>query len=270
LSTDEQATRASGSVPNAYGNALAWRWSREMPTALRRGFLTLLYALRAMANANGELRFPDKPIRIQDIAKAAGADEKDARRYMNAGIAAGVIAVKGEQRRGKPALYVLMVVPDPDWGAALSSLDSTKRKRTDRTPPPWRGDEEFGGPPPELSDPGFGGPPPELPPRSDGKVRGTAPRMGSGDHPPNGSGDRPPNNPGITHELSQDGAGVVFKAQVVGAPGPQKIDSAQEQDHPAATPVGFLRCSRCHERLIPDPRRPDRTTHTRCTERTAS
>ncbi|NUK22042.1 hypothetical protein [Streptomyces lunaelactis] len=273
MSTDEQATRAAGSVPNAYGNALAWRWSREMPTPLRRGFLTLLYALRAMANASGELRFPDKPIRIQDIAKAAGADEKDARRYVKAGIAAGVIAIKGDQGRGKPALYVLMVVPDPDWGAAAASLDSTKRKRTERTPPPWRADDEFGGPPPELSEPEFGGPPPELSEDPAEEVRGTAPRMGSGDRPPNGSGDRPPNNPGITQEVSHDGAGVVFKPQVVGAAAVQKIDSAQDQDHDTAAaepPRDFTRCAACHERMVP---RPGRDRHTHCPaapERTAS
>lgn len=100
--TTEEPTATSGSVPNAFGNALAWRWSRQMPTALRRGFLTLLYALRAMANAAGELRFSGdrQPIRIQDIAKAAGASEKDARRYLDAAIHAGVVVVKGERKRG--------------------------------------------------------------------------------------------------------------------------------------------------------------------------
>ncbi|MER7813842.1 hypothetical protein [Streptomyces sp. NPDC096153] len=269
MSTDEQATRASGSVPHAYGNALAWRWSREMPTALRRGFLTLLYALRAMANANGELRFPDKPIRIQDIARAAGAAEKDARRYMNAAIAAGVIAVKGEQRRGKPTLYVLVLVPDPDWGAAESSLKESRRA-PGKAPAPWRKA-------PESSvdrDPNqFGGPRPELEAPEAGEVRGTATRLGSGDRDPNGSGDRDPNNPGTTHESSHDGAEVFFKPQVVGAAEVQKIDSAQEQDphdDSAEPPRDFTRCARCHERMVP---RPGRTTHTHCApqpERTAT
>lgn len=266
MSTDEQATRASGSVPHAYGNALAWRWSREMPTALRRGFLTLLYALRAIANANGELRFPDKPIRIQDIAKAAGADEKDARRYMNAGIAAGVIGVKGEQKRGKATLYTLVLNPMPDWGAAEDVLKTTRRK-PGKKPAPWQKPSESSG----DRDPNqFGGPRPELQDDEAEEVRGTAPRMGSGDRAPNGSGDRAPNNPGSTHDSSHDEAEVVFKPQVVGAAGVQKIDSAQEQDHPAAAPLGFLRCTRCHERLIPDPRRPERTTHSHCTARSAS
>lgn len=266
MSTDEQATRASGSVPHAYGNALAWRWSREMPTALRRGFLTLLYALRAMANANGELRFPDGPIRIQDIAKAGGANEKDTRRYLNAGIAAGVVAVKGEQKRGKATLYTLVLCPMPDWGAAEDSLKSTRRPPA-KGPAPWQKAEESSGP----RDPNqFGPPRPELEADSGEEVRAPATRLSSGPRDPIGSGPRDPNNPGTTHEVPQEMAGAVFRPQVVGAPEPH-TDIPQEQDpNPAATPAGFLRCARCHERLIPDPRRPERTTHTHCTERTAS
>jgi hypothetical protein len=113
-----------------------------MPTTLRRrGFLTLLYALRAVANANGELRFHGdrKAIRIQDIAKAAGASEKDARRYLNAAVAAGVVGVRGEQRRGRSSLYVLLMCPNPLWGAAEDSLKSSRRA-PGKTPPPWKDD----------------------------------------------------------------------------------------------------------------------------------
>jgi hypothetical protein len=234
-----------------------------MPTALRRGFLTLLYAVRAMANASGELRFPDKPIRIQDIAKASGASEKDARRYINAAIAAGVIVVKGEQRRGKPTLYVLMVDPSPDWGAAESSLKSTRRP-SGKGPAPWQDTRESSG----DRDPNqFGGPRPELEAPEPEEVRAPATRMGSGPRDPNGSGPRDPNNPGTTHESSHDGAGVVFKPQVVGAAEVQQIDSAQDQDHHDEQPRTFTRCAHCHERMVP---RPGRTTHTHCTERTAS
>lgn len=258
MSTDEQATRASGSVPNAYGNALAWRWSREMPTALRRGFLTLLYALRAIANANGELRFPDGPIRIQDIAKAAAVREKDARRYLNAGIAAGVVTVKGEQKRGKATLYVLMVDPKPDWGAAEKVLNETRRA-AGKSSAPWQDDEEGSGP----RGPNQIGPPrPELQGDPTEEVRATAARMGSGPRGPNGSGHRGPNNPGSTHDSSHDEAEVVFKPQVVGAPAIQKIDSPQDQNHNDEQPLDFIRCARCHERMVP---RPGRTTHTHCT-----
>jgi hypothetical protein len=236
-----------------------------MPTALRRGFLTLLYALRAMANANGELRFPDKPIRIQDIAKAAGSNERDARRFINAAICAGVITVKGEQRRGKPTLYVLMVDPSPDWGAAEDSLKRSRRP-SGKGAAPWQDPTESSGP----RDPNqFGPSRPELDAPEPEEVRAPATRMGSGPRDPNGSGPRDPNNPGTTHESSHDGAGVVFKPQVVGAAEVQKIDSAQEQhqDHPEQPPADFVRCAHCHTPMVP---RPGRTTHTHCTERTAS
>jgi hypothetical protein len=227
-----------------------------MPTALRRGFLTLLYAVRAMANASGELRFPDKPIRIQDIAKAAGASEKDARRYINAAIAAGVIVVKGEQRRGKPTLYVLMVDPSPDWGAAESSLKSSRRP-SGKGPAPWQDTRESSG----DRDPNqFGPPRPELEAPEPEEVRVTATRMGSGHRDPNGSGPRDPNNPGTTHESSHDGAGVVFKPQVVGRSAAPKIDSPQDHHHDEQ-PADFVRCARCHERMVP---RPGRTTHAHC------
>lgn len=275
MSTEEQDTRASGSVPNAFGNALAWKWSREMPTTLRRGFLTLLYALRAMASASGELRFSGdrKPIRIQDIAKAAGADEKDTRRYLDAAERAGVVVVRGERRRGKPTLYAIVATPWPNWDAAVAHLDGTKRERPGRKPAPWaeNTDDKFGGRSPELEEPKFGGPPPELTAGTEDEVQGTAPRWSSGDRPPNGSGDRPPNNPGVTHDSSHDGAEVGFQPQVVGAADKQ-IDSHEDQDDPTT----WSRCIECSRPILPDPQRPGRTVHARCEprltehERTAS
>lgn len=254
--------RPGGSVPNAYGNAVAWRWTREMPATVRRsGLPTLLYALRAMANAAGELRFGSdrKPIRIQDIAKAACCDEKDARRYLEAGVRAGVVAVQGERRRGRPTLYVLVLSPSPDWSAAASYLDATKRDRSPRKPAPWAGseDEKFGGRPPELDDAKFGGPPPELTGGTDSKVRGTAPRWSSGDRPPNGSGDRPPNNPGRDKELPQEVAEVSSQPQV---DGPAALHIGH-QEQPRADPADFVRCAHCHQPMLP---RPGRTTHAHC------
>lgn len=263
MSNEEQEPRQSGSVPNAFGNALAWKWTREMPTALKGGFLTLLYALRAMANANGELRFngDHKPIRIQDVAKAAGASEKDARRYLDAGVAAGVVGVKGERRRGKPTLYTLLVSPRPNWGAAEDHLKATARRPGKRSAP-WAEAEESSG----HRDPNqFGAPRPELTDSTDGEVRVTATRWSSGHRDPNGSGHRDPNNPGGTHEISQEVAGVGSQPQVVGATGPQKIDLTQGQDAPRADPpadsADFVRCARCHQPMIA---RPGRTAHTHC------
>lgn len=257
MSTEEQATVASGSVPNAFGNAIAWKWSRELPTPLRRGFLTLLYALRAMASANGELRFNGdrKPIRIQDIAKAAGVREKDARRYLEAAIRAGVVTVRGERRRGVATLYVLVVSPFPDWNAADHYLSGTARE-PGKVPAPWKqGDESSGHRGPNQ----IGPPRPELTDGTESEVRATAAPWSSGHRGPIGSGHRGPNNPGSTQELSHDGAEVGFQPQVVGTPEDQP-DSHEDQDNPDT----WTRCTECRRPILPDPQRPGRTLHTRC------
>lgn len=264
MSTDEQ-DRASGSVPHHYGNALAWKWVPAMPAALKRAHLhTLLYTLRAMANASGELRFhgDHKPMRIKDIARAAGCDEKDARDRLEAALRAGVVVVKGERRRGIRALYVIVLSPRPDWTAAAAHLAAVKAKRedakrdqADRRPAPWA-DDENGGRSPELEDPENGGPPPELTDGTAQKERGTAPRPRTGDRPPTRTGDRPPNNPGVTHEVSHELAEVVFQPQVDGASGPQEIALQEEPEHPADTtpppPNGtsLTRCRRCDIPLL--------------------
>lgn len=272
MSTDEQAGRAAGSVPNAFRNALFWRWTREMPRPLADGFLKVLHALGAGADASGKLKFRDgKPIRIKDIAAAAMVDEKDARRYLDAAIVAGVLAVQGERKRGKPTLYVLVLSPYPDWIAAEASLKASKRKRTDRKPPPWKA-EENGGRSPELPETENGGPPPELPQDHNEKERGTAPRSSSGDRPPFGSGDRPPNNPGIAKELPQDMAELGEQPQEVPGSPKQDIDPTHEKpdhDHTAAEPARqptFICCADCGDRIIPIPGKPPRT-HCRDCER---
>lgn len=265
MSNAEQATATSGSVPHAYGNALAWKWSREMPTPLRRGFLTLLYALRAMANASGELRFHSdrQPIRIQDIARAAGASEKDARRYLDAAIRAGVVVVKGERKRGKPTLYVILPTPWPDWKAAESHLKATARK-PGKDPAPWSKEAGSSGDRDPNQD---GSPRPELTDGTDQEVRVTATRMGSGDRDPNGSGHRDPNNPGSTQEGSQEVAGAVDQPQVDGTPGTPENDPHDQQHADADTSPGWIRCERCHGHLIP---RFGRTTHPNCPPLTAA
>ncbi|MFD7774307.1 hypothetical protein [Streptomyces sp. NPDC059753] len=263
MSTEEQPAATPGSVPNAFGNALAWKWTRQMPTAVRRsGLPTLLYALRAIANAAGELRFADrKAIRIQDIAKAACADEKDARRYMDAAIRAGVVGVKGERRRGVSTLYVLILTPFPDWKAAEDYLKSTARKPGKR-PAAWQVREESSG----DRDPNqFGGQRPELTDGTAEEVRGTAPGMSSGDRAPNGSGDRAPNNPCTSQGLTQDGAGVVFQPQVVGGSAEKPEPQIHEQHHDEQ-PADFIRCDRCHRPMLP---RHGRTTHPNCPPVTA-
>ncbi|MFC4608806.1 hypothetical protein ACFO9E_13400 [Streptomyces maoxianensis] len=272
--TEDQADRASGSLPHAYRNRIFWNWAPAMPAGLSSSFVTVLYALGTAADTAGLVRFKNdgKAIRIKDIAAACKADEKDVRRYLEAAIAAGVVAVEGERRRGRAAVYVLILEPRPDWGAAVDVLATTKRKRAERKPPPWRvddvpGADENGGRSPELPEGENGGPPPELPPIHHEEERGTAPRMGSGDRPPFGSGDRPPNNPGSTKELPHETAEVVGQPQVDGAPVLHKIDSREEQTPPDGhvddePPLAFTRCAVCHERMVP---RPGRTTHKHCT-----
>ncbi|MET7933451.1 hypothetical protein [Streptomyces sp. NPDC005322] len=273
MSTDEQAGPTGGSVPHAFRNALFWRWAPAMPKGLPTLFVTVLYALSAAADPAGRVRFRDgKAIRIKDIAAACKADEKDVRRAIEAAIAAGVVAIQGERRRGRPALYVLVLSPFPEWDAAVRSLEESKRKRAERKPPPWRG--ENGGRSPELSESENGGPPPELTAGTDEEERGTAPRMSSGDRPPFGSGDRPPNNPGIAKELPQDMAEVDEQPPLVGGSEPQ-ADLPQEP-HPAADhrdteadpdPHEFARCNICGHHLIHTPGRPTRTTHAHCERR---
>lgn len=240
--SDEQAGPYSGSVPHAYRNAIFWRWAPEMPRGLPSSFVTLLYALGSAADAAGKLKFRDgKPIRIKDIAAAMKVDEKDARRYLNAAIAAGVVVVEGERARGRAALYVLAIVPRPDWGAALASLSGSRRKRDHAAP--WM-DEKNGGHTPELSDAKNGGHTPELLGQDDQEERGTHPRTSSGDTPPFGTGDTPPNNPGNSQEVPQEIVDVGEQPQE----GRQRA-SPQDQ-FSAQDSTGFTRCRDCGSPLI--------------------
>lgn len=258
MTSNDTESRSGGSVPHAYRQALSWRWAKEMPRPLRGGFLTMLYALSALADTAGRVWFnrDHKPVRISDIANAAGCDEKDARRYLHAAEIAGVVIVEGERRRGRPNLYVIIVSPIPDWAAAADALQSTRRKQ--RQAPTWTAERtaKFRGLTPELSDPKNGGLTPELQPDPSDKVPGTHPRWSSGDSPPNGSGDSPPNNPGITHEVSHD------VADVVALPQPPRAASADKTSpSDTETQQGFARCSVCHTPMVA---RQGRDTHAHC------
>ena len=250
MSSDEQAP-ASGSVPAAFGNALSWKWTRQMSPYLRRSGLPLLLCqLRNFASASGEVAFASdrKPIRIQDIAKAACCDEKECRRYLEAAMRAGVVQVIGERKRGKPARYVIVVNPFPQWQDAEDYLRSTARKRGTAWGP--KDDGSSGDSAPNQN----GGQSPELSTDPTEEVRGTAPRMCSGDSPPNGSGDSAPNNPGGFHVSTQDGAEVGSQPQVVGAP--EDEPEPHEHHHPTRPDAGPApaatagRCRRCQIPLI--------------------
>ncbi|MFE0376222.1 hypothetical protein ACFW1M_11665, partial [Streptomyces inhibens] len=207
MSTDEQAGQsAGGSVPHAFRNALFWRWAPAMPKGIPASFVTVLYALGAAADTAGRLRFRDgKAIRIKDIAAAVKADEKDVRRYLTAAIAAGVVSIQGEARRGRATLYVLILSPWPDWTAAVASLETTKRKP--RKAPPWVEDEaKNGGVSPE---PENGGHAPELSAPDPEEERGTRPPLSSGDTPPfgGGGGAPPPPPPSDSHTHTKERGG---------------------------------------------------------------
>jgi hypothetical protein len=263
MSSDEQAP-ASGSVPVAVGNALTWRWPREMSPYLRRtGLVLLLCQLRNFATASGEIAFNSdrKPIRITDIATAACCREKDARRYLEAAIRAGVVRVIGERKRGKATRYAIVPHPFPDWQAAEDYLKSTARDNSKR-PPKWV--EETDGSS-GHSGPNQNGPlRPELPEKTTDEVRATPARMGSGHSGPTGSGHSGPNNPGGFPRSSQERAEVGFQPQVVGAPDDPIDHQEPHDDAPRDDPDTWRRCTVCRRPILPDPRRPGRTVHARC------
>lgn len=271
MSSDEQAP-ASGSVPVAVGNALTWRWPRDMSPYLRRtGLVLLLCQLRNFATPSGEVAFNSdrKPIRITDIATAACCREKDARRYLEAAILAGVVRVIGERKRGKATRYAIVPHPFPDWQAAEDYLKSTARDNSKR-PPKWTQEPDGTDQSSGHSGPNQNGPlRPELTDGTANEVRATPARMSSGHSGPTGSGHSGPNNPGGYPWGSQDGAEVGFQPQVVGRPGDQA--ESHEHHHDDTTPApdpddytSWHTCPGCGRRIMPDPQRPDRTMHARC------
>ncbi|MFD4263963.1 hypothetical protein ACFWR9_41765 [Streptomyces sp. NPDC058534] len=268
MSNEEQDSRSSGGVPVAFGNALSWKWTRQMSTYLRRSGLPLLLCqLRNFAAASGEIAFSGdrKPIRITDIAAASCCREKDARRYLEAAKRAGVVRVLGEQKRGKATRYAIVPHPFPDWQAAEDYLKSTARDNSKR-PPKWTQDQETPAESSGHSGPNQNGPlRPELTDGTDSEVRATPARMGSGHSGPTGSGHSGPNNPGGFPGITQERAEVGFQPQVVGG-SEEQIDPQNHHHDTAATddPETWRRCRVCTRPILPDPKRPGRAVHARC------
>ena len=251
MSNEEQSSAASGSVPNAFGNALSWKWTRGMSTYLRRSGLPLLLCqLRNLANASGEVAFASdrKPIRISDIAAASCCSVKDCRRYLEAAIRAGVVTVRGARKRGAAARYVILVHPFPDWQAAEDYLKSTARKPGKRTPE-WQDDDGSKG----HRDPNEkGSPRPQLTDGSDLEEGVTATPTSKGHRDPNGWGHRDPNNPGDSQETTHEPAEASSQPQVDGPTG-QQIDSQDNQpraDPGASDADPIRRCTECEIPLI--------------------
>lgn len=250
MSNEEQAP--SGSVPNAFGNALSWKWTRQMSAYLRRSGLPLLLCqLRNFANASGEVAFSSdrKAIRISDIANAACCSVKDCRRYIEAAIRAGVVTTRGQRKRGTATRYVILVSPFPNWQAAEDYLKSTARKPGKR-PAAWQDDDGSKG----HRDPNEkGSPRPQLTDGTETEEGVTATPPSKGHRDPNGWGHRDPNTPGVSHEVSQERAEVVSQPQVDGPTGdeidhqdePRQDTTTEPPDRPA-----LARCRDCELPLI--------------------
>lgn len=219
MSEDGGDGARSGCPAHSIGLKLAWTWTRQMPPALKGGFLTLLYALRAVARKDGALAHRDgQPVRIQDIAQIAGCREKDARRYLDAGVLAGVVVIVGDRRRGRATLYAIVDCPSPRWQDAAAHLKATARPR----PPEAAGSGHSG--------PNSGGEEVRATAARTGEdeVRATAARMGSGHSGPNRSGHSGPNNTGV-HEQPRDMADVVPQPLDAGAGAPTGAGACGEK-----------------------------------------
>lgn len=227
--TDESPDRESGSVPHTYRLRLAFRWVPGMPRELRRrkAFLFALSTLAGLADTAGRSRFntknqdqPGQPIRLTQLARAMGTDEKDARRYLAAAIAAGILTTEKPPRRGRTTVYVLQLPMAPRWAAALAVLDAGRSDEVTLTH--TQPGAEYGGPSPEPRDTpssGVGSPNPgdDEPDR----VRGTVPPWGSGDGSPLSSGDGSPDIPGVSTDLHHEMVAV----------GPQVRAAREDEQH---------------------------------------
>ncbi|MET9952370.1 hypothetical protein ABZ135_12585 [Streptomyces sp. NPDC006339] len=228
----EQPPR-TGSVAHAFGNALARQWASVLPRPLTGGFLTTLYALRALASADGRLRYErdGAAITIQQIAKACRSDQKDVRTYLTAAVAAGVVAIvedgHGKGRtRGRAVMYALLLCPNPDWeraagivwiaqqkkkeqraAAAARKAAAAARGSGDSAPTP---DDDTSGDSAPTSDRSTSG---DSAPRSDGDGSGDSAPTQVGGQCPEGVGGQCPDHPGSTHELPHEVAEVVPQPQ---------------------------------------------------------
>lgn len=225
----EETTPPSGSVPHAFGNALARRWAPDLPRPLTGGFLCLLYALRTLASADGALRYERdrKGIPITQIAKACRSNEKDTRRYITAAIAAGVVGTIGETGRGRATVYVLLLAPSPNWAAAVAVL-STSRPKPGQEPAPWQEPEvqherSSGHRDPMSGTSGSG----HRDPNPTGTTSGHRDPMEFGSPRPVEFGSPRPDHPGSTHVLPHEMAEVV----------PQPRDARGHEDQ--STPAGL-------------------------------
>ncbi|MFF9146346.1 hypothetical protein ACF1BN_15945 [Streptomyces sp. NPDC014861] len=262
---DEQQHR-TGSVAHAFGNALARQWAPALPRPLTGGFLTVLYALRVLASADGRLRYErdGKAITLTQIAKAARSDQKDVRDYLEAAVAAGVVAILDDGhgrggKRGRAVMYSLVLCPAPDWerAAGLVWIAQQKKKEQRAAAAARKAAKEAeaaqasGDSAPTSTGETSG----DSPPTSQGATSGdSAPRSaeeGSGDsaptrvggQSPEGVGGQCPDHPGSTHVVTHEMAEVVPQPQDAQGRASEKTIPRQQDMH--------RRCAAgCGQRII--------------------
>ncbi|PWI09758.1 hypothetical protein DIZ27_14575 [Streptomyces sp. NWU339] len=212
VSTEDQAAKQPHGI-HAFRNRLFWRWSDELPRPLREGFVKVLHAFGAGANEAGRMVFWDgRIITLKEIARAACVDVKDARRYISAAIAAGVVSVSGERKRGTTPVYAAVVTDTPDWAAAVEVLKASRPEPKRRAPRVW-------------DEPGKGDAPPS--PLPDGK--GDAPLSEKGGCTPEGKGDAPPTSQGFPSNYPKNSRGDGRQA-TTGSGGARGGGSAAQRD----------------------------------------
>lgn len=209
-----------------FRNRLFWRWSDEMPRPLREGFLKTLHAFGAGANGAGRMTFRDgTPITLKQIARAACVDAKDARRYVDAARAAGLISMAGERKRGSTPVYAAVCVDSPNWAAAVAHLEATRPQPKRRTPKVWE------------EDPGMG----DAPASSSEGGTGDAPPSENGGCTPERKGDAPGTSQGYPWNYPKtDGGG---RQATTGSGGSSGSGSAAQDDEPESeVPSEAIRC----------------------------
>ncbi|MFF6836011.1 hypothetical protein ACFY84_29900 [Streptomyces sp. NPDC012438] len=253
---DEQHRQKSGSVPHHFGNSLARQWAPAMPRELTGGFLTLLYVLRTLASADGRLRYErdGKAITIAQISKAARSDQKDIRTYLEAAVAAGVVAVvddgHGQGRtRGRAVMYALLLCPAPDWQAAAAKVEMARQVKAEQRAAKAarraaRAAQTSGDSPLTSEGPTSG----DSPPRSEEEGSGDSPPTGVGGQSPLDLGGQSPDHPCSTQVLHHEMADVVPQPQGAGG---RASETTKIPQQPKKT-QGVALCVDCTEPLVRD------------------
>lgn len=218
----------SGNVAHAFRNRLFWHWAGEMPRPLREGFLKTLHALGAGANRDGATTFRDRtPITLKQIARAAAVDTKDARRYLDAAVAAGVVEILGERKRGATPVHLLVIAAAPDWSAAAAHLAATKPKPKPGRQPVW--EKEENGVHPTSSDSGSNGDAPASQEGDPEERKGDAPPSEKGGCTPPRKGDAPGTTQEYPSNYPRDARGD-GRRPTTGSGGPGGSGSAAPAD----------------------------------------